>query len=174
MVGVGSVGTRCVIGLFALSDTDAIILQFKEAGRSVLENYAGESYYQNHGERIVNGQRLMQTVSDIFLGWTKSKDGINYYIRQLRDMKASANIEKFTPQLLEDYASLCGWALAKSHAKAGRSPEITGYIGESDVFSKAVADFAIRYADQTGADFALLKTAEKNGLIQVAYEKVDH
>jgi uncharacterized protein (DUF2252 family) len=174
VVGVGSVGTRCVIGLFALSDQDAIILQFKEAGHSVLENYAGESAYQNQGERIVNGQRLMQTVSDIFLGWTKSKNGIDFYIRQLRDMKASATVENFTPQLLEDYASLCGWALAKSHAKAGRSPEITGYIGKSDVFSKAISDFALRYADQTESDFDLLKDAEKNGRIKLAYDKVYH
>jgi uncharacterized protein (DUF2252 family) len=174
VVGVGSVGTRCLIGLFALGDKDAIILQFKEAGRSVLENYAGESRYKNHGERIVNGQRLMQTVSDIFLGWSKTQKGIDFYIRQLRDMKSSATIETFTPQLLYDYASLCGWALAKTHAKAGRSPEITGYIGKSGVFSKAVADFAIRYADQTEADFALLKVAEKNGRIKVAYDKVDH
>jgi uncharacterized protein (DUF2252 family) len=174
VVGVGSVGTRCMIGLFAQSDMDAIILQFKEAGRSVLENYAGESQYKNHGERIVNGQRLMQTVSDIFLGWSKTQKGIDFYIRQLRDMKSSATVEHFTPQLLEDYASLCGWALAKTHAKAGKSPEITGYIGKSDIFSKAIADFAIRYADQTEADFALLKNAEKDGRIKVAYGKVDH
>lgn len=174
VVGVGSVGTRCFIGLFALNEHDAIILQFKEAGRSVLENYAGESIYKNHGERIVNGQRLMQTVSDIFLGWTKSRIGIDFYVRQLRDMKASATVENFTPQILEDYASLCGWALAKSHAKAGRSPEITGYVGKSNVFSTAVADFAVRYADQTETDFALLKIAEKNGRIKVAYGKVDH
>lgn len=89
-------------------------------------------------------------------------------------MKASATVENFTPQLLEDYVSLCGWALAKSHAKAGRSPEITGYIGKSVIFSKAVSEFALRYADQTEADFALFKNAEKNGRINVAYEKVDH
>jgi uncharacterized protein (DUF2252 family) len=174
VVGVGSVGTRCMIGLFALSDSDAIILQFKEAGRSVLENYAGDSLYKNHGERVVNGQRLMQTVSDIFLGWTITKNGIHFYVRQLRDMKTSAHIENFTPQILEDYAALCGWALAKSHAKAGRSPEITGYIGKSNIFSNAVTDFAVRYADQTDSDFALLKNAEKNGRIKVAYGKSDH
>jgi uncharacterized protein (DUF2252 family) len=174
VVGVGSVGTRCVIGLFSLSDKDAIILQFKEARPSVLENYAGSSIYKNHGERIVNGQRLMQTVSDIFLGWTQSSAGTDFYIRQLRDMKASATVENFTPQLLEDYSSLCGWALAKSHAKAGRSPEITGYIGKSDIFSKAIADFAVLYADQTGADFDLLKKAEKTGRIKASYDKVDH
>ena len=135
VVGVGSVGTRCFIGLFAVNKTDAIILQFKEGNESVLEKYAGNSDFKNHGERIVNGQRLMQTVSDIFLGWTKSSKGIDFYVRQLRDMKASANIENFTPGILNDYSILCGWALAKSHAKAGRAAEITGYIGKTDVFA---------------------------------------
>ncbi len=171
VVGVGSVGTRCLIGLFSVSNDDAIILQFKEGNRSVLENFAGDSVYQNHGERIVNGQRLMQTVSDIFLGWTKSREGTDFYIRQLRDMKASATVENFTPLLMEDYASLCGWALAKSHAKAGRAAEITGYIGKSDIFSKAISDFAVLYADQTERDFALLKAAEKDKRIAVEYDK---
>jgi uncharacterized protein (DUF2252 family) len=171
VVGVGSVGTRCLIGLFTVNDEDAIILQFKEGNQSVLEKYAGNSIYENHGERIVNGQRLMQTISDIFLGWTKSQDGTEFYVRQLRDMKASANVENFTPRLLQDYASLCGWALAKSHAKAGRSPEITGYIGKTEVFAKAVADFAVHYANQTEKDFALLQLAEKNKRIVVSHEK---
>ena len=103
----------------------------------MLEKYAGNSLYKNHGERIVNGQRLMQTVSDIFLGWTKSQDGTEFYVRQLRDMKASANMEHFTPKILGEYAELCGWALAKSHAKAGRAPEITGYIGKSGCIRKS-------------------------------------
>jgi hypothetical protein len=161
VVGVGSVGTRCLIGLFNVSDEDAIILQFKEGKQSVLEKYAGKSAYANHGERIVNGQRLMQTVSDIFLGWTSSKNGFDFYVRQLRDMKASANIEVFTPNFLKDYSILCGWALAKSHAKAGRSPEITGYIGKSDAFASAVTEFAVQYANQTEKDYKLLKAAEK-------------
>jgi uncharacterized protein (DUF2252 family) len=171
VVGVGSVGTRCLIGLFSVNNKDAIILQFKEGNQSVLEKYAGNSVYKNHGERIVNGQRLMQTVSDIFLGWTKSRNGTEFYVRQLRDMKSSADVEKFTPKLLEDYASLCGWALAKSHAKAGRSPEITGYTGKADVFPTAVCAFAIQYADQTEKDFTLMKMAEKNKRIAVTYEK---
>jgi uncharacterized protein (DUF2252 family) len=170
VVGVGSVGTRCLIGLFSISDEDAIILQFKEGNRSVLEKYAGASGYDNHGERIVNGQRLMQTVSDIFLGWTKSRDGTDFYVRQLRDMKASANVENFTPTLLGEYASICGWALAKSHAKAGKSPEISGYIGKSEAFTQAVTDFAVQYADLTEKDFALLKKAEKDKRIRVTYE----
>jgi len=162
VVGVGSVGTRCLIALFALSDEDAVILQFKEGNASVLEKYARPSVYKNHGERIVNGQRLMQTVSDIFLGWSSNRDGQEFYVRQLRDMKASANADHFTPKILIDYASLCGWALAKSHAKAGRAPEISGYMGQSEVFAKAVSEFAVQYADQTERDFKLLKAAEKD------------
>ncbi len=162
VVGVGSVGTRCLIGLFTFSDEDAIILQFKEGNQSVLENYTEESVYKNHGERVVNGQRLMQTVSDIFLGWTTGRDGTEFYVRQLRDMKASANVEEFTPRILKDYSSLCGWALAKSHAKAGRAPEISGYIGKTDDFAVAVTEFAVQYADQTEKDYELLKAAEKD------------
>jgi uncharacterized protein (DUF2252 family) len=171
VVGVGSVGTRCLIGLFSNNEQDAIILQFKEGNQSVLEKYAGNSVYGNHGERIVNGQRLMQTVSDIFLGWTKTRDGIEFYVRQLRDMKSSANYEKFTPKLLTDYAALCGWALAKSHAKAGMSAEISGYIGKGEAFSKAVTEFAEHYADRTEKDFEMMKKAEKNKRIAVVYEK---
>jgi uncharacterized protein (DUF2252 family) len=170
VVGIGSVGTHCLIGLFVNNDKDAVVLQFKEGNNSVLEKYAGNSIYKNHGARIVNGQRLMQTVSDIFLGWTVNKDGTEFYIRQLRDMKASVNIDNFTPSLLKDYASLCAWALAKSHAKAGQSPEITGYIGKSNIFANAVADFAVKYADQTDKDFALLQKAEKTKRIKVLYE----
>ena len=170
VVGVGSVGTRCLIGLFSASDEDAIVLQFKEGNSSVLEKYAGVSEYGNHGERIVNGQRLMQTVSDIFLGWTKSQDGTEFYVRQLRDMKASANMDNLTPDLLLQYASLCGWALAKSHGKSGRSPEITGYIGKTDVFAKAVTDFAVQYADRTEKDYSLLKKAAKEKRIKVTFE----
>jgi uncharacterized protein (DUF2252 family) len=170
VVGVGSVGTRCLIGLFSASADDAIMLQFKEGNESVLERYAGKSVYENHGERIVNGQRLMQTVSDIFLGWTRSPDGVEFYVRQLRDMKATANPDNFTPKLLTEYASLCGWALAKSHAKAGRSPEITGYVGKSDIFAKAITEFAVHYADRTEKDYQLLKAAEKSKRIKVTYE----
>ena len=170
VVGVGSVGTRCLIGLFSANEDDAIILQFKEGNPSVLEKYAGKSVYENHGERIVNGQRLMQTVSDIFLGWTRAQDGTEFYVRQLRDMKASANAENFTPKLLLEYGSICGWALAKSHAKAGRAPEITGYIGKSEIFAEAIAHFAVQYANRTEKDYALLKAAEKNHRIKAIFE----
>jgi uncharacterized protein (DUF2252 family) len=170
VVGVGSVGTRCLIGLFSVSDNDAIILQFKEGNASVLEKYAGNSQYTNHGERIVNGQRLMQTVSDIFLGWARAKNGTDFYVRQLRDMKSSANVDHFTPDLLIDYASLCGWALAKSHAKAGRAPEISGYLGKSEVFAQAVTEFATQYANRTEKDYELLKKAEKDKRISASLE----
>jgi uncharacterized protein (DUF2252 family) len=167
VVGVGSVGTRCFIALFMAEEDDALILQFKEANSSVLEKHAGKTHYKNHGERIVNGQRLMQTVSDIFLGWSRGPEGRDFYVRQLRDMKASAEIENFTPGILANYALLCGWSLAKSHAKSGMSPEITGYIGSNDLFAEAVTDFAAAYADQTESDYLKLREAANNKLIPV-------
>ncbi len=160
VVGVGSVGTRCFIALFVAGENDAMILQFKEAGMSVLEPYAGRSVYRNHGSRVVNGQKLMQTVSDIFLGWTRDeRTGRDFYVRQLRDMKSSANIEKFTPNVYAKYSLMCGWALAKSHAKSGKSAEIAGYIGKSDVFAEAVTEFAIAYANQAAKDYEALRVA---------------
>ncbi len=159
VVGVGSVGTRCFIALFLAEDDDSLILQFKEANASVMESYTRKSIYKNHGERIVNGQKLMQTVSDIFLGWTRSDIGRDFYVRQLRDMKASADIENFTPVVYPSYSSLCGWALAKSHAKSGMSPEIAGYIGKSDVFAQAITDFAVGYADQAEKDYLEFRKA---------------
>jgi uncharacterized protein (DUF2252 family) len=171
VVGVGSVGTRCLVGLFSVSDTDAIILQFKQGNASVLEKHAGRSLYSNHGERIVHGQRLMQTVSDIFLGWSRTRDGFDFYVRQLRDMKSTANLDTFTPKLLVQYAAMCGWALARSHAKAGRSAEISGYIGKSEVFAQAITAFAVQYANQTESDFRLLQEAEKSKRIEVVRGK---
>jgi uncharacterized protein (DUF2252 family) len=170
VVGVGSVGTRCFIALFIAEEDDAMILQFKEANSSVLEPYNKKAHYENHGERIVNGQRLMQAVSDIFLGWTRSNEGRDFYVRQLRDMKASANIDNFTPGVYANYSLLCGWALAKSHAKSGMSPEIAGYIGKSDVFAEAIAEFALSYADQTEKDYKLMRIAADNHIIDVQAE----
>jgi len=167
VVGVGSVGTRCFIALFLSEEDDPLILQIKEANSSVLENHTKKSIYDNHGARIVNGQRLMQAVSDIFLGWTRSNIGRDFYVRQLRDMKASAEIDTFTPGLFSSYGLLCGWALAKSHAKSGMSPEIAGYIGKSDVFAEAIASFAIKYADQAEKDFQALRVAAENKVIEV-------
>jgi uncharacterized protein (DUF2252 family) len=170
VVGVGSVGTRCLIGLFTVNNEDGLLLQFKEAKASVFEKFSGNCVYQNHGERIVNGQRLMQSASDIFLGWATGKNGNDFYVRQLRDMKSSANPENFTPRNIVEYASLCGWTLAKSHAKAGRASEITGYIGKGEIFTKAITDFAVQYADQTERDYELLKIAAKDNRIPVFHE----
>ncbi|NCD72359.1 DUF2252 domain-containing protein [Mucilaginibacter agri] len=170
VVGVGSVGTRCVIALMMAGEEDALILQFKEARRSVLEPYNQKSEYQNNGERIVNGQRLMQAVSDIFLGWARTKAGRDFYIRQLRDMKSGANIDTFTTNTLSNYTLLCGWALAKSHAKSGMSPEIAGYIGKSDVFADAIAGFALSYADQNERDYKAFNHAAKTNKIPVETE----
>ena len=168
VVGVGSVGTRCFIVLFVAEDDDALILQVKEAGSSVLEAYTGKASYKNHGERIVNGQRLMQAVSDMFLGWTRGPAGRDFYVRQLRDMKSSADIANFTPGIFANYALLCTWALAKSHAKSGLSPEITGYIGSNDAFAKAVTDFAISYADQAVKDYSKFREAAEKQLIPIS------
>ena len=165
VVGVGSVGTRCLIGLFMGEEDDALFLQFKEARRSVLEPYAEKSIYTNHGERIVNGQRLLQTVSDIFLGWTTGPGGREYYVRQLKDMKGSAHLESQDFNVFESYVMMCAWALAKSHAKSGGAPEISGYIGKSDELPEAIADFAFAYADQTERDYHALKIAEQKGII---------
>src|SRR5262249_51308192 len=133
---------------------------------SVLEKYAGRSAYNNHGERIVHGQRLMQTVSDIFLGWSRTRDGFDFYARQLRDMKSTANLETFNSKLLLQYSAMCGWALARSHPKAGMSSEISGYIGKSEVFAQALTSFAVQYANRTESDFRLLQEAEKNKRIE--------
>jgi uncharacterized protein (DUF2252 family) len=165
VVGVGSVGTRCLVGLFVGEENDALFLQFKEARASVLESPTRKSIYQNHGERIVNGQRLLQTVSDIFLGWTKGFEDREFYVRQLKQMNAGSNIESRDLHTFNNYALMCGWALAKSHAKSGGAPEISGYIGKSDELPEAIGQFATQYADQTEKDFAALKVAEKKGLI---------
>ena len=154
VVGVGSVGTRCyVVLLLGDRHDDPLLLQVKQAGTSVLEPYAGRSRYRHPGRRVVNGQRLLQTASDIFLGWT-SDDNAQYYIRQLWDMKGSVNIETLTPADLYDYGQLCGWVLARAHARSGDAAAISGYLGTGDRFDRAVTDFAEAYADQTEADYA--------------------
>ncbi len=165
VVGVGSVGTRCSIGLFMASEGDALFLQFKEARMSVLEPYAGASPCANRGQRVVSGQRLMQAASDIFLGWTRADD-VHLYVRQLRDMKLKPAVETFDPPTLEDYAGLCGWALARAHAKSGDSQRISGYLGKSDVFDEAIAEFAVAYADQNDRDYAAFKSAVASGRLE--------
>jgi uncharacterized protein (DUF2252 family) len=166
IVGVGSVGTRCGIALFMDGHDDALFLQIKEAMPSVLEPYAGKSRYENHGQRVVTGQRLIQAASDIFLGWIRRDDGRDFYIRQLRDMKASAHIDRMKANDLIEYAGFCGWALARAHSRAGDAAFISGYIGKKDVFARAIVEFAHDYADQTERDYAALGAAVKEGRIK--------
>jgi uncharacterized protein (DUF2252 family) len=167
VVGIGSVGTRCYILLMMSVDGDPLILQLKEARASVIEPYTQKSRYDNQGERVVMGQRLMQSSSDIFLGWVRGKRGHDYYVRQLRDMKFSAPLEKSSPQQLKDYADLCGWTLARAHAKSGDAAGISGYLGKSDRFDTAMARFAAAYADQTERDHAALVKAIRSGRIEI-------
>jgi uncharacterized protein (DUF2252 family) len=163
VVGVGSVGTRCyVLLLLGHRHDDPLLLQVKQATASVLEPYAGRSRYRHPGHRVVNGQRLLQTASDIFLGW--AGDGASrYYIRQLWDMKGSINLETLDPADLVPYARLCGWVLARAHARSGDAVAISGYLGSSDRFDRAVATFAEAYADQTEADYAAFTRAAAPG-----------
>ncbi|TMD62106.1 MAG: DUF2252 domain-containing protein, partial [Chloroflexi bacterium] len=167
VVGVGSVGTRCYVALFQGNESsDPLFLQVKEAQASVLERHLGPSGYSNHGQRVVSGQRIMQAASDLFLGWTET-DSIGFYIRQLRDMKLSVNIASLNPQRFIDYCRLCGWTLARAHARSGDPAQISGYLGRGDNFERAIADFAEKYADQTGQDHAALVAAVQSGRIPV-------
>jgi uncharacterized protein (DUF2252 family) len=154
VVGVGSVGTRCFIALLeGNTPDDVLFLQVKQAESSVLENEFGTSVQPNHGQRVVEGQRLMQTSSDIMLGWTEASTGHEYYVRQLKDMKASPKIEKFDPGDMTEYAKVCGAVLAHAHARSGDPVMIAGYIGSGDVFADAVAEFGIAYAAQNAEDY---------------------
>lgn len=170
-VGVGSVGTRCfIVLLLGRDDGDPLFLQLKEAGRSVLEAHLPKSRYRNHAQRVVAGQRLMQASSDIFLGWAKGGEPnlpADYYWRQLRDMKLSAPVEDLPPQGLTDYAYLCGWTLARAHARSGDRMAISAYLGNSDRFDQAAASFSETYADQTERDYERLLQAVKDGALQV-------
>jgi len=171
-VGIGSVGTACFVGLFFSAENHALLLQFKEACRSVLEPYAGKSQYENQGERVVTGQRLMQSASDIFLGWTHGRLGRDFYVRQLRDMKMSAPIEEgATAEQAMLYAGLCGRTLAHAHAKSGDAALMSGYLGKSDTFDQAIGDFALAYADQNEKDHAALVAAVKAGQVNALVEE---
>jgi uncharacterized protein (DUF2252 family) len=170
VVGVGSVGTRCWIALMlGRDDNDPLFLQIKEAQASVLSPYLGASEYANQGERVVAGQRLMQAASDIFLGWQRATglDGQyrDFYIRQLRDWKFSFPIEAMAPAGLRTYAEVCGGTLARAHARSGDRIAIAAYLGSSDVFDRAIADFAAAYADQNQRDYDALAVAAKSGRV---------
>jgi uncharacterized protein (DUF2252 family) len=171
VVGVGSVGTRAWIVLMAAGDGDEpLFLQAKEAEPSVLAEYCGRSQHDNQGERVVAGQHLMQAQSDIFLGWTRSLglDGVehDYYVRQLRDWKLSAPIEQMIPSGMTLYARACGWTLARAHARSGDRIALASYLGGSDKFDQAIADFAEAYADQNERDYAAFQAAAKDGKVE--------
>jgi uncharacterized protein (DUF2252 family) len=168
VVGVGSVGTRCAILLLMADKQDPLFLQFKEALPSVLEPYAGKSRYAYHGERVVTGQRMLQSASDIFLGWTRDDQGHDYYFRQLRDMKMTINVEDMSEDDWMEYIELCGWALARAHARTGDPAQIAGYLGRGDAFADAIAEFARAYADQTARDYEVFVRAVRSGRIQAS------
>jgi len=170
VVGVGSVGTRCYLSLLLADDDDPLFLQFKEARRSVLEPPRGKSRYANQGYRVVEGIHVMQAASDIFLGWSRTK-GHYYYVRQFRDMKVSAEVETFRPSTLVGYATMCGWALARAHAKAGDAAMIAGYLGSGDQFDDALAKYSEAYADQAERDYETFQAAIRSGRLSTEPEK---
>jgi uncharacterized protein (DUF2252 family) len=170
VVGVGSVGTFCTIGLFMAADNDPLFLQIKEARASVLEPYAGKSHFANHGQRVVVGQRLMQTASDVFLGWTRAKNGRDVYVRQLRDMKMSAVIEDWDVAMLRHYGRMCAHALARAHARTGDPAMMAGYMGSGQTFDDAIGEFAVEYAAQNRADYRAFIKAIREGQIPAAVE----
>ena len=171
VVGVGSVGTRCwIVLMLGRDDSDPLFLQVKEAEKSVLSRFVGASKYTNQGQRVVAGQRLMQAASDIFLGWQRTEAGLDgrsrdFYVRQLRDWKFSIEIEALKPAGLGMYGALCGWTLARAHARSGDRIAIAAYLGGSDVFDRAIAEFAAAYADQNERDHRSLVEAVANGRI---------
>jgi uncharacterized protein (DUF2252 family) len=167
VVGIGSVGTMCAVGLWIAAEDDPLFLQVKEARASVLEPYAGKSIYESHGQRVVCGQRLMQSASDIFLGWSTGVTGRSVYMCQLRDVKISAMIEDWDVDMLREYGKLCGWALAKAHARSGDAAKIAGYMGASATFDDAICEFAVEYADQNQRDYRAFIKAIREGRLKV-------
>ena len=170
VVGVGSVGRRCWIALMMSATNDPLFLQFKEAVASVLEPYAGPSHHVHHGERVVVGQRLTQPASDVFLGWVTTPNGRQFYVRQLRDAKIKPLVETFDTEELAFYAKICGWTLARAHAKSADVTGIAGYLGSGAQFDDAMGQFALAYADQAERDHAALKAAVRKGSVQVHME----
>jgi hypothetical protein len=173
VVGVGSVGTRCwIVLLLGKDDEDPLFLQAKEADTSVLAPYCGASEYAEQGERVVTGQRLMQAATDIFLGWERAKgiDGKrrDFYVRQLRDWKGIARPETMDPRELGRFGEMCGATLARAHGRSGDRIAIASYLGTSDTFDRALAEFAAAYADQNERDYKALKAAVKSGRVKAA------
>jgi uncharacterized protein (DUF2252 family) len=171
VVGVGSVGTRCwIILMYGSDEADPLFLQVKEAEQSVLSRFVGASKYANQGQRVVAGQRLMQASSDIFLGWQRIEAGLDtkksdFYVRQLRDWKYSVDIEDMIPSTMRLYGQLCGWTLARAHARSGDRIAIAAYLGASDTFDQAITEFAAAYADQNEKDHQALVAASSSGRI---------
>jgi uncharacterized protein (DUF2252 family) len=171
VVGIGSVGTICGISLWMSANNEPLFLQIKEARHSVLAPYAGESIYQNQGQRVVAGQKLMQAASDLFLGWTSASIGREFYVRQLRDMKIKPLVELYDEKTMMGYARICGWSLSRAHARSGNAGLISGYLGSSDKFDDAVVEFAYNYAAQNEKDYNALKKAVKDGVIEAYLER---
>ncbi len=173
VVGVGSVGTRCwIVLLLGRDGDDPLFLQIKEAQESVLEPYLGQSEYENHGQRVVAGQQLMQATSDIFLGWLHSKETLDgaerdFFVRQLWDWKTSVDLDTILPEGLELYGEVCGFLLARAHACSGDRIAISSYLGKSDSFDRALAEFAVAYADQNERDHAAVRKAAEEHRIPV-------
>ena len=171
VVGVGSVGTACWVILLMTGDGDPLFIQAKEARSSVLEPYAGKSLYPNNGQRVVYGYRLMQPFSDPFLGWTVGKEGRHFFFRQLRDIKITIKVETFGKTEMISFADWCGQALALSHARSGDAAMLSGYLGASDTFDQAIAEFSIAYANQNEKDHAAFMKAIKSGKIEAEFEE---
>ncbi len=172
VVGIGSVGTSCWVCLFMAGEDDPLFLQVKEARASVLEPFAGRSALPNHGQRVVDGYRLMQPASDMFLGWTRGAGNrrLHYFVRQLRDIKISLRVETFGSPEMNLYATWCGRALALSHARSGQAAVLSGYMGTSDALDRAIAAFATAYADQNEKDHAALARAIRGGKVKAVVE----
>jgi uncharacterized protein (DUF2252 family) len=171
VVGVGSVGTLCLVVLLMADRTDPLFLQVKEARASVLEAYAGKSTFRHRGQRVVHGHWLMQSASDIFLGWCTGKTGRHFYVRQLRDIKLKPTVSAFRSTDLIQFGEYCGWTLARAHARSGEPALIGGYLGTNETFDNAIAAFSVAYADQTERDHELLKKAAQRGKLKVATER---
>ena len=163
VVGVGIVGTRCAVVLLAADERNSLVLQLKEARRSVLEPFVDASVYTNQGRRVVVGQHLMQAASDMFLGWTRDDAGHEYYFRQLRDWKTAVSVDDMGGADLASYAGYCGWALSRAHARTGDPAAIAGYIGRGDQFDRAILAFSNAYADQTERDYTDFMKAIDSG-----------
>ncbi len=171
VVGVGSVGTRCDVALLMAGANDPLFLQFKQANESVLAPYAGKSRYGNQGERVVTGQRMLQSASDVFLGWARDDQGCDYYFRQLRDMRMKIDIRQMKRADWVEFVEICGWALARAHARTGDPAQIAGYLGKNETFDRAIGAFALAYADQAERDHALLVKAIRAGKLHARADR---